>query len=83
MTGTGIVVKRCGGRGPEASVPVPVPVNGGLPGIDGTGPGSETDEWREKDPDIWGAGGRGAYSYGVAGWVVNPRVSAGAGAVTL
>jgi hypothetical protein len=54
---------------------VPVPVNGGLAGIDG--PGSEIDEWRE------GAGGGGAYPYGGAGWVVNPRVGAGAGAVTL
>jgi hypothetical protein len=63
--GTGIVVKRCGVRGPEALVPVAL--NGCIAGIDG--PGSEVGERWEIDPDsdIWGARGGGAYSYGGAG----------------
>jgi hypothetical protein len=77
----GIVVKRCGGRGPRPEALVPVAANGGLAGIDG--PGSDIDEWREIDPDIGGAGGGGAYSYGGAGWVGNAGMGAGAGAVTL
>jgi hypothetical protein len=79
----GIVVKRCGGRGLGPEALMPVVVNGGLAGIDG--PGSEIDECWEIDPDIWGAGGGRAYSYGDAGWFMNAGVGAGAraGTVTL
>jgi hypothetical protein len=77
----GIVVKRCGGRGPGPEALVPVAVNGGLAGIDG--PGSEIDECWKIDPDIWGAGGGRAYSYGGACWVVNAGMGADARAVTL
>lgn len=80
-TGTGIVVKGCCGREPEAVVPVPVPVNGSLAGIDGP-LGSEIVERCEIDPVIWGAGKCGAYSYSYdgAGRFVNAGVGAGAGA---
>jgi hypothetical protein len=54
---------------------------GGLACIDG--PESWIDEWWELDLDTWGARGGGAYSYGGAGWVMNVRLGAGGGAVTL
>jgi hypothetical protein len=55
---------------------VPLVVNGGLAGVDGSE--SEIDEWWEVDPDIWGArggGGCGGYSYGRA-WFVYEGVGA-------
>lgn len=60
---------------------MPVPVNGGLASIGGLE--SELDEWWEIDPDIWGAGGGGAYSNEGAGRVAYEGMGAGAGAVTL
>ena len=80
-SGTGIVIKRGGGRGTEALVLVGV--NGYPAGVDG--PGSEVDEWWVTDPNTWGARGGGTYSYGGAGSVLNEGVvvNAGAGAVSL
>ena len=59
IIGTGIVLIRCGGRGPEMLVPVSV--DGCLANIDG--PGLEIAGRLEIDPDIGGAMGRGTYSY--------------------